>query len=173
MKMTRLAPQPGVQLPGVIQMLADIITEIDNGTVIAVDSILTWYKSWSTMVIQKLSVQLSPTDVETLIASRRHWLLMELQPSYPPPRDVPDMVRAELWVLKKALEVEREQLQAMYTYWDRQPASQVFALDTNSYLHRSRPFYNEELARFLQGSLWGRSRVCRSFADTDAGRSGT
>ena len=151
MRLNSLTPQPGATPVSVIRALEELVKDVGTITSRQPEEMFNGYRSWSLNVIERYSTIISPSDMADLVQTRAYWQLQEQESRSPLPFGTADRVRVELEALRKAFDAGRVYFVDLNRFWGYKPVTHVLGLDTNAYLHREKPFDQEDWVELLKG----------------------
>jgi hypothetical protein len=137
----------------VVKVLEELVKDVQTITSRQPEDMFNQYRYWSLNVIERFSTIISPYDLADLVQTHGHWQLQEQESRSPLPFGTADRVRVELEALRKAFEAGRVYYEQLNAFWGNALVTHVIALDTNAYLHRQQPFYEEDWLKALRTVL--------------------
>ncbi len=138
MLLSSACPLPGYSMSEVLKSLRLVTTDLTNIGSGAASEVLDQYQRWSNAAAETLGYMFAGDDVEQLILTRRHWVLLSLNPAGNGPV-IHDLIRVERTDRLRALTAVTKEFEAMERTWGVISAK-VVAADTNVYLHHEQYF---------------------------------
>ena len=142
MRLPSVAPISGSAMSNVNRWLAQANSTFSSGFSGQAPEVLQGYQRESVQLADSLSYMFSASDVETMILTRRHWLLMSISliPENWPV--IQDLVRLECRDRANYFEALIKELRAIELQWESSKVAALIAPDTNVYLHQD-SFFEE------------------------------
>jgi hypothetical protein len=140
MLLSAVSPLDGLPINELIKTFRQLKVDLNNasgGNAQALER----YQRWANLAARTLSFYVAPEDVERLILTRRHWVLVELQANMQNNWLISDLLDAEREDRGRLFEAEIKALEEIQKAWtDRD--SKVIAADSNVYIHHEEYFYD-------------------------------
>lgn len=140
MRLPSVAPVPGSPMSNVHKSLMDAHTTFLNGFNGRAPEVLQNYQRASVRLADNLSYIFSPTDVERMILTRRHWLLMSMSPTPDLEPIIHDLVRVETRDRASCFEALIQEFRAIEKHSETTKVTALIAPDTNVYIHQDSMF---------------------------------
>lgn len=138
MLLSSVSPLPGCSMNEVIKSLRLITTDLRNIGSGPAAEVLEDYQQWSNAAAETLGYTFAGDDIERLILTKRHWVLLSLDPAGNGPV-VHDLIRVERTDRLRALTAATHELEDIERTWS-EVSAKVVAADTNVYLHHEQYF---------------------------------
>lgn len=138
MLLSVVAPLAGVPMSEVLKNLRRTTNDLSNLGFGSAAEVLEQYQRWSTTAAESLGYVIPSEDIDRLLLTQRHWVLLSMPVAGNGPV-VHDMISAERTDRMRVLNAVIQELQALEARCAALPRM-VVAADTNVFLHQEKYF---------------------------------